>query len=91
MGCKCAVPKSLKNDANGVIFYVCAQSLGGCGEEIGNEVSGFKPPIFEGYDSSKGICPECEGGGMHFKLYPSGHTEVTCECCSGTGVVEYED
>lgn len=32
--CTCQTPKPLKNDADGVIFTVCAKSKGGCGEEI---------------------------------------------------------
>ncbi|HLD91572.1 MAG TPA: hypothetical protein VI911_11295 [Patescibacteria group bacterium] len=36
-------------------------------------------------------CPECEGSGFIGKLYPSGHTEVKCERCSGEGMIEDED
>ncbi len=35
-------------------------------------------------------CPECEGGGFIAKLYPNGHTEVRCETCGGSGVIESE-
>ncbi len=33
-------------------------------------------------------CPECGGGGMIAKLYPQGHTEVSCEECCGLGWLE---
>lgn len=35
-------------------------------------------------------CPECEGAGWVGKLYPSGHTEATCDTCSGEGFFEEE-
>lgn len=34
-------------------------------------------------------CYNCEGGGWTAKLYPYGHTEVTCEICMGHGYIEY--
>lgn len=33
------------------------------------------------------VCGNCEGSGMDCKLYPNGHTEITCEECDGTGEV----
>lgn len=36
-------------------------------------------------------CPTCDGGGVTGKLYPSGHTEVTCEDCDGEGQVLDEE
>jgi len=36
-------------------------------------------------------CPECCGGGMVAKLFPSGHTEVKCERCYGEGVIDNKD
>lgn len=33
-------------------------------------------------------CPDCEGGGIVAKLYPSGHTEATCERCDGLGQLD---
>lgn len=106
MSCKCQQPKKMKNSAGGVDFYVCAKSLGGCGQEIGGskvfqgakavvtiggkvvgefhnvsyQVNPHKPKVIE--------CPECYGGGMVAKLYPNGHTEVSCEYCDGIGEVE---
>lgn len=102
MSCKCQQPKKIKNSAGGVDFYVCAKSLGGCGQEIGGfrdtvdfiakslkesfsktfvgQVNPHKPKVIE--------CPECYGGGMVAKLYPNGHTEVSCEYCDGIGEVE---
>ncbi len=32
-------------------------------------------------------CPDCEGGGFRAELHPSGHTEVKCEECEGTGEI----
>lgn len=34
MYCTCHNPQPMKNDANGVVFTVCAKSKGGCGEEV---------------------------------------------------------
>ena len=34
-------------------------------------------------------CYECEGGGWIAKLYPNGHTEMTCDVCMGVGYIEY--
>jgi len=34
MYCKCQQPKKIKNEAHGQMFYVCAKSAGGCGQEI---------------------------------------------------------
>lgn len=37
MYCTCHNPQPMKNDANGVVFTVCAKSKGGCGEEINTD------------------------------------------------------
>lgn len=111
MSCKCQQPKKMKNSAGGVDFYVCAKSLGGCGQEIGSKWQSktwdagggiLTPEIIENA-SKKALqsygninphkpkvieCPECYGGGMVAKLYPNGHTEVSCEYCDGIGEVE---
>lgn len=33
-------------------------------------------------------CPACHGAGWFAKLYPSGHTEESCDYCDGIGQVE---
>lgn len=37
-------------------------------------------------DFNTKVCPECDGGGMVSKLLPSGHTELNCASCRGTGI-----
>ena len=42
-------------------------------------------------NSTYGVCPDCEGAGFIAKLYPSGHTEATCEECDGRGFEEQDE
>lgn len=42
-------------------------------------------------DSTWGVCTECGGGGFIAKLYPSGHTEQTCDECGGLGYEEQDE
>lgn len=50
-----------------------------------NEFTGEKLP--PGYIT----CEECGGRGMWAKLYPGGHTEITCGYCDGEGCIEKEN
>ena len=45
-------------------------------------------PVDLPFSGQVGVCPRCEGGGFYAELYPSGHTEMTCEECGGSGTVE---
>jgi hypothetical protein len=50
------------------------------GTVVNFNINPHKPKVIE--------CPHCYGGGMVAKLYPNGHTEVSCEYCDGVGEVE---
>lgn len=57
--------------------------------EQGDVVDGTTRPFR--YGSTMHTAPECydcSGGGFIGRLYPSGHSEVRCETCNGTGVLD---
>lgn len=59
---------------------------GNCHLPIGPGTEHDRKPCQPGLE----VCPACEGGGIVGVLYPSGHAEVKCDCCYGTGYVEAE-
>lgn len=96
MYCKCKNPKKITSEANGEKFFVCSRN-GGCGKEIGVDLDPKFVPLILGHYSLPPLpyqeaveevpCPRCEGAGFFAALYPSGHTEVTCDCCYGNGYI----
>jgi hypothetical protein len=91
MYCNCLSPKIVTNTACGETFEVCAESKGGCG----NEVKAGPPPIPKKdtpiYFDSELIfttCTVCKGAGRVSTQHINGPILTKeCEDCFGIGVI----
>lgn len=89
MYCKCKSPKPLTNEANKTKFTVCAKSLGGCGEEIGDDFSELLKEFEDMLDGDfpPSDCPYCDGEGIVRVPFSNPIELDFCTNCSGTGKV----